>query len=40
VIRGASREAVQAMCDADPTVLSKRGFRYEVVPMLGAVMRA
>jgi uncharacterized protein YndB with AHSA1/START domain len=39
VVRAESEEKLHAMRDADPAILSKRGFRYEVLPMIRAVVR-
>jgi len=39
IVRAADEAAVNAMRDADPAILSGRGFRYEVLPMLRAVVR-
>ena len=39
IVRAADEAAVNAMRDADPAILSGRGFRYEVLPMLKAVVR-
>lgn len=38
IMRGASDKDVNALLDADPTILSKSGFRYEVLPMMRAVL--
>jgi uncharacterized protein YndB with AHSA1/START domain len=38
VVRAPSEEKLCAMRDADPAILSKRGFRYEVLPMMRAVV--
>ncbi len=40
VVRAPSEEKLHAMRDADPAILSKRGFRYEVLPMIRAVLRS
>jgi uncharacterized protein YndB with AHSA1/START domain len=39
VLRGANQAAVQARLDADPIILSGRGFRYETLPILSAITR-
>jgi uncharacterized protein YndB with AHSA1/START domain len=36
ILRAADEEEVNAMRDADPAILSKRGFSYEILPMLRA----
>ncbi len=38
VVRAASEEKLHAMRDADPAILSNRGFRYEILPMMRAVV--
>jgi uncharacterized protein YndB with AHSA1/START domain len=39
VVRAAGEAEVDALRDADPAILSGRGFRYEILPMLQAVVR-
>jgi uncharacterized protein YndB with AHSA1/START domain len=40
VVRAASEEKLHALRDGDPAIQSKRGFRYEILPMIQAVTRA
>jgi uncharacterized protein YndB with AHSA1/START domain len=40
VIRTSSEERMHALRDGDPAIRSGRGFRYEILPMLRAVVRA
>jgi uncharacterized protein YndB with AHSA1/START domain len=40
VVRAADPAAVEAFAAADPAILSGRGFRYEILPMLTAVTAA
>jgi uncharacterized protein YndB with AHSA1/START domain len=40
IVRAADEAAVNSLRDADPAILSRRGFRYEVLPMLQAAVRA
>ena len=39
VLRAASERALEELCAADPAILSKRGFSYDVLPMPTAVYR-
>ena len=39
VVRAPSEEAMNAMRDGDPAIQSGRGFRYEILPMMRAVVR-
>ncbi|MGF6641316.1 SRPBCC domain-containing protein [Paraburkholderia sp. MM6662-R1] len=39
IFRASGEAQMHALCDADPAILSGRGFRYEVLPMLRAVYR-
>jgi uncharacterized protein YndB with AHSA1/START domain len=39
VLRAANDEALHALRDGDPAIRSGRGFRYEVLPMMRAVVR-
>jgi uncharacterized protein YndB with AHSA1/START domain len=39
VLRAPSDEKLHAMRDADPVILSKSGFRYEILPMIRALTR-
>jgi len=39
VLRAPSEEALHAMRDGDPIIKAKRGFSYEILPMLQAVTR-
>jgi uncharacterized protein YciI len=39
IVAASDQAAVEAMRDADPAILSGRGFRYEILPMLRLVMR-
>ena len=39
VLRASNEEALHAMRDGDPVIKAKRGFRYEILPMLRAVTR-
>lgn len=39
LVRAADEAGVRAITAADPTIRSERGFRYEVLPMLQAVLR-
>ena len=39
IVRAAGEEEVNMLRDADPAILSGRGFRYEVLPMLQAAVR-
>ena len=39
VVRASSEEAMHAMRDADPAILSKKGFSYEISPMVRAVVK-
>jgi hypothetical protein len=39
VLRAPSEEALHAMRDGDPVMKAKRGFHYEILPMLRAVTR-
>jgi uncharacterized protein YndB with AHSA1/START domain len=40
IVRATDEAAVNSLRDADPAILSGRGFRYEVLPMLQAVVCA
>ena len=40
IVRVPDVEAMHALKDADPVILSGRGFSYEVLPMLSAVFPA
>jgi uncharacterized protein YciI len=37
IIRAESEEAARVLTDADPTIRSGRGFRYEILPMLSTL---
>jgi uncharacterized protein YndB with AHSA1/START domain len=39
IVRADDEERVQALRDGDPVILSGRGFSYEILPMLRAVVR-
>jgi uncharacterized protein YndB with AHSA1/START domain/uncharacterized protein YciI len=39
IVRASGEDEVNAMRDADPAILSGRGFKYEILPMLRAVLR-
>jgi uncharacterized protein YndB with AHSA1/START domain len=40
VLRAPDEDALRAISDADPAVQSRRGFRYEILPMMQAVVRS
>ena len=40
IVSAPDQSAVEAMRDADPAILSERGFHYEILPMLGLIARA
>ncbi len=39
VVKAADEDAINAFRDKDPAILSGRGFRYEILPMIRAVVR-
>ena len=39
IVEAPDQSAVEALSDADPAILSERGFYYEILPMLGLITR-
>jgi len=39
IVRASSEAEVNALRDTDPVITSKIGFRYEILPMVRAVLR-
>jgi uncharacterized protein YciI len=39
VVRAPSEEKLHALRDGDPAIQSKRGFRYEILPLIQAMTR-